>query len=419
MRVEDPRDLERNTMKTTVIGRNENSLQTLRSLLEEWDGNMPVTVLTAGVDKVFSLIHESPPDVLIIEAVCAGDDDLSHLDTLTERFPNMTVMLLCKAPTAEVIQHAMRLGIRELLTEPLKRDQLHEAMQRAHSRSQGRMESPRVGRDRRSQGRMESPKVGRVMSWIGCKGGSGQTFLASNFAYALSRSSQIRVALIDLNLQFGDAVLFLADHKPQFTVADVANSQSRLDVALLGSSMVHLTPSLDVLGAPESLEAATQVKPDQVETIVQLAAQNYDYVVMDLGRNMDSITLRALDMSNDIFIVVQLTLPFIRDCKRLLETLDVLGLAREKLHLVVNRYERGGDITLDKLESTLGLKVFQTIPNSYSAVASSVNQGRPLLDIAKSDPVARALVHVAERFTHPNKTKEQGRSLFKWFKDSR
>lgn len=404
MRVEDPRDLERNTMKTTVISRNENSLQELRRLLREWDGNMPVTVLTAGADKVFSLIQESPPDVLIIEAACAADDELSHLDTLTERFPNMTVMLLCKAPTAEVIQHAMRLGIRELLTEPLKRDQLHEAMQRAH---------------RRSQGRMESPKVGRVMAWIGCKGGSGQTFLASNFAYALSRATPTRVALIDLNLQFGDAVLFLADHKPQFTVADVANSQSRLDAALLGSSMVHLTPSLDVLGAPESLEAATQVKPDQVETIVQLAAQNYDYVVMDLGRNMDSLTLRALDMSNDIFIVVQLTLPFIRDCKRLLETLDVLGLAREKLHLVVNRYERGGDITLDKLESALGLKVFQTIPNSYTAVASSVNQGRPLLDIAKSDPVARALVHVAERFTHPNKTKEQGRSLFKWFKDSR
>lgn len=405
MRVEDPSDLERNTMKTTVIGRNENSLQTLRSLLEEWDGNMPVTVLTAGVDKVFALIQASPPDVLIIEAACADDDELSHLDTLTERFPNMTVMLLCKAPTAEVIQHAMRLGIRELLTEPLKHDQLHEAMQRAH---------------RRSQGRMESPKVGRVMAWIGCKGGSGQTFLASNFAYALSRSSQIRVALIDLDLQFGDAVLFLADHQPQFTVADVANSQSRLDAALLGSSMLHLTPSLDVLGAPESLEAATQVKPEEVETIIQLAAQNYDYVVMDLGRNMDSRTLRALDMSNDIFIVVQLTLPFIRDCKRLLETLDVLGLAREKLHLVVNRYERrGGDITLDKLESALGLKVFQTIPNSYTAVASSVNQGRPLLDIAKSDPVARALVHVAERFTHPNKIKEQEHSLFKWFEDSR
>jgi DNA-binding NarL/FixJ family response regulator len=94
------------------------------------------------VDKVFSLIQQSPPDVLIVEAECAGDDELSHLDTLTERFPNMTVMLLCKSPTAEVMQHAMRLGIRELLTEPLKRDQLHEAMQRAHRRSLGKVESP-------------------------------------------------------------------------------------------------------------------------------------------------------------------------------------------------------------------------------------------------------------------------------------
>lgn len=404
MRAEDPRDLGTNTMKATVISRNENSLQELRRLLKEWDGNMPVTALTAGVDKVFALIQQSPPDVLIVEAGCAGDDELSHLDTLTERFPNMTVMLLCKAPTAEVIQHAMRLGIRELLTEPLRREQLHEAMRRAH---------------RRSQGRVDQAKVGRVMSWIGCKGGSGQTFLASNFAYALSCAAKTRVALIDLNLQFGDAVLFLADHKPQFSVADVANSHGRLDAALLGSSMAHLTPSLDVLGAPESLEAATQVKPDQVEAIIQLAAQNYDYVVMDLGRNMDSRTLRALDLSDDIFMVVQLTLPFIRDCKRLLETMDALGQRREKLHLVVNRYQKGGDITLEKMESALGRKVFQTFPNSYTAVAASVNQGRPLLDIAKSDPVARALVQVAERFTHPHKPKEQKRSLFNWFKGSR
>lgn len=404
MRAENPRDLERNTMKTTVICRHENSLEELRRLLAKWDGNMPVTALTAGVDKVFSLIQQSPPDVLIVEAECAGDDELSHLDTLTERFPNMTVMLLCKAPTPEVMQHAMRLGIRELLTEPLKREQLFEAMQRAH---------------RRSQGRAESPKPGRVMSWIGCKGGSGQTFLASNLAYALSCTAQTRVALIDLNLQFGDAVLFLADHKPQFTVADVAGSHDRLDAALLGSSMAHLTPSLDALSAPESLEAATQVKPDQVEAIIQLAAQNYDYVVMDLGRNMDARTLRAMDLSDDIFMVVQLTLPFIRDCKRLLETLDALGQRREKLHLVVNRYEKGGEITLDKLEAALGRKVFQTIPNSYTAVASSVNLGKPLLDIAKSDPVARALVKVAETFTDPDKPKEQERAFFKWFKSPR
>lgn len=387
-------------MKTTIISRNENRLQELRGLLKEWDGSMPVATLTAGVDKVFALIQQSPPDVLIVEAECAGDDELSHLDMLTEHFPNMTVMLLCSTPTAEVMQHAMRLGIRELLAEPLKREQVHEAMQRAH---------------RRSQGRLDTAKLGRVMSWIGCKGGSGQTFLASNFAYALSCADQTRVALIDLNLQFGDAVLFLADHKPKLTVADVASSSSRLDAALLGSSMAHLTPNLDALGAPESLEAATHVKPDQVETIIRLAAQNYDYVVMDLGRNMDSRTLRALDLSDDIFMVVQLTLPFIRDCKRLLETMDALGQSREKLHLVVNRYERGGEITLEKLESALGRKVFQTIPNSYAAVATSVNQGRPLLAIAKTDPVTRALIEVAERYTRPHNPKKQERSLFNWF----
>lgn len=404
MRAEDPRDLEKHTMKTTVIGHHENSLQALRGLLKEWDSAMPVTMLTAGMDKVFALIQESPPDVLIVEAECAGDEELSHLDTLTERFPNMTLMLLCKTPTAVAMQHAMRLGIRELLSEPVNREQLYEAMQRAH---------------RRSNGKVDKVKVGRVMSWIGCKGGSGQTFLAANFAYALSCAEPTRVALIDLNLQFGDAVLFLSDHKPQFTVADVAGSQGRLDASLLGSSMAHLTPSLDVLAAPESLESATHVKPDQVEAIIRLAAQNYDYVVLDLGRNMDAQTLRAMDLSDDIFMVVQLTLPFIRDCKRLLETLAALGQPREKLHLIVNRYEKSSDITLEKLASTLGHQVFQTIPNSYAAVAASVNQGRPLLSIAHSGSVAVALKRMAESFVQPRHADPKPRSLFNWLKRSR
>lgn len=393
-------------MKTTVMSRDEGTLHALRELLGQWDSMMPIATIQGGVEQALVLMQSAqPPDVLMIETKCGSKDELAHLDALAEHFPNMTLVLLCKAPSPEIMQYAMRIGVRELLTLPVKQDELHEAMRRAH---------------RRSQTHIGAAKAGRVLSWIGCKGGSGQTFLASNFAYALAHADgQNKVMLIDLNLQFGDAVLFLADNKPRFTVADLAKNPDRLDAALLHTSSAHITSSLDVLAAPENLEAAAAVKPEHVESIIRMAAQEYDYVVLDLGRTIDAITLRALDLSDDIFIIVQLTLPFIRDCKRMLEALEVLGQQRSKLRLLVNRYEPGGDISIDNLEQVLGRRVSQTIPNSYHAVATSVNQGKPITVIAKSDPVSKTLVHMSQDLVHGNEPAQKRNSLFGWLKHER
>ncbi|MEZ5610216.1 MAG: AAA family ATPase [Rhodocyclaceae bacterium] len=54
---------------------------------------------------------------------------------------------------------------------------------------------------------------------MSCKGGSGASFLATNLGYALAERSGKRVLLIDLNLQFGDAVLYVSDHRPNISLA--------------------------------------------------------------------------------------------------------------------------------------------------------------------------------------------------------
>jgi pilus assembly protein CpaE len=47
--------------------------------------------------------------------------------------------------------------------------------------------------------------------------------------------------------------------------------------------------------------------------------------------------------------------------------------------LIVNRYQKDGDISLDDVSRTLGLKVFWTVSNDYGAVVQSINTGKPIV----------------------------------------
>jgi len=145
------------------------------------------------------------------------------------------------------------------------------------------------------------------------------------------------------------------------------------------------------------------IKPEHLDTLLSVAASHYDYVILDLGRSsMRSACGRWT--SRKRFSGDPADPAFIRDCKRLIHALTSLGYSRDKLSLVVNRHEKGGDITIQDAERVLGQKISRIIPNSYRAVAASVNQGVPLLKLAPRDPVGKSLAELAETIETPAKS---------------
>ncbi len=242
----------------------------------------------------------------------------------------------------------------------------------------------------------QSQAQGKVLAFISCKGGSGATFLATNLGYALATLKNKRVALIDLNLQFGDASLFVTDKKPQATLSDIAQQIHRLDASFLASSMMEVAPNFSILAAPEDPAHANDVKPDHVDMLIKLVRRQYDFVILDIGRSLDAVSIHALDHADMIFPVLQTTLPYIRDGKRLMGVFRSLDYRKDKIHLIVNRHEKNGDIKLRDVEEALGLSDIRTIPNHYEAAAASVNQGVPILKLAKASPISKALQTFAD-----------------------
>ncbi len=322
-----------------------------------------------------------PVDLLVLDG---SDDPHAELEALERvqagRAGTQTILLL-EHQASDVLLRALRTGIREVVPLASVEKDLLPALHRLQ----------RLASDK---GNRQS----KVLSFFSCKGGSGATFLAANLGYALAKDPETRVLLIDLNLQFGDAHLLVSDRKPTMSLADLAREIERVDVAFLKASAIDILPNFGLIPSPEDPSLSREVRSSHVDTLLALARTEFDYVILDLGRSLDPVTVRALDQSDFVMPVLQVTVPFVREAKRFLQVLRSLDYPASKVRLLVNRYQKGGDLTLDDVSRGLGMQVFSTIPNHYASVAASVNQGVPIMKLARSSPVSRALEGLAKSF---------------------
>jgi pilus assembly protein CpaE len=323
-------------------------------------------------------------DVLVLDCTQDAEAELDGLARLQPLYPAMQTILLGNPTSAALLLRALRLGVREVVDSPPSRETLGAAVRRLE---QARGDGPRT--------------AAQTLAFVSCKGGAGSTFIAANLGYALASQCARKVLLIDLNLQFGDASLFVSDRHPRVTIADVAHEIARVDAAYLAASAIEVAPGFSVLAAPNDPTQATDVRPAHIESILRIARSHWDVVIVDAGRSLDAVSVRALDLADHVYPVLQLTLPFVRDGKRLVDMMRSLEYPPQKIRPIVNRHERAGSLTLDDLQRTIGAKVFATIPNHYASAADSVNQGVPIVKLHKSSPVSRALVQLARALAEP------------------
>lgn len=368
-----------NAMKVAALSRSPDTLKTLRDYVSGEETSIQLQIWPGEAAHLGAMIDQEHPDVLLLETPGAHESELDGLEGIITRHPELTVILICVQQLPEFLLRALRIGVREVMQLPVTQEALQQVIGNTRKRR-----SP--GQGIRQQG--------KVLALLPCKGGAGATFLATNLACGIAAEGK-RVCLIDLNFHFGEASLYVSEARPPSTVADVLQQIQRLDGPLLESSMLRVAPNCWLLAAPDSPEKAVDIRPESIERLLNVACSHYDFVVLDVSRTLDANAVRALDHANEIYLVLQMTLPFLRDAARLLRLFRSLGYPEGRVHVLVNRFEKGGDIGLCDLERSLGVTVSKSIPNSFGPVAVSINQGRPIVDLAPEDPVSRAIQEMA------------------------
>ena len=114
-----------------------------------------------------------------------------------------------------------------------------------------------------------------------------------------------------------------------------------------------------------------------------------------------------MDACDAIYVVMQFTIPSIQDSKRLLSVLAGLGYPREKISLIANRVQRGGDIDGEDVQKALGVLVKHQIPNSWPAAVHTANHGVSIFDHAPKDPLCKVIAELAAMHSPSNKPTAQ------------
>ncbi|OUL98491.1 AAA family ATPase [Variovorax sp. JS1663] len=362
-------------MKIAIISPNTHHLQEMGRVLEAL--SHAVVLVEGGKSRMRQVAEQEQPELMIVDGMCCDPNELALVEYISTHHPRIAVILLCAMQTPEFLINSMRAGVREVLPSPVNPSALEAAVNRLATKLAG----------------LRGQSTGQVLAFMPCKGGSGATFLATNLGWQLAESKS--VLLVDLDLQFGSALSYVNDSRPGSTIADVALDISRLDASFLAASAVKVAPNYGILAAPEDPSKAMEVKPEHVDAILGLAVAHYDFVLLDVGRVLNTLVIRALDRAHRIYPVLQPGLPHIRNAARLMGVFKSLGYSANKIELIVNRFEKAGEIGLGDIRRTLGSVNLLTVPECGKDVNASINRGVPLAELSRSNPVSRMLADLA------------------------
>lgn len=364
------------TVKVSALCSTEATLKALGEPDPKLRAGVVFTAHVGSAQSLGNVLRREQPDVVLLDFPAADESAMEQIEAALIKAPGTHMVLVSADRSVEFLMRAMRAGVREVLPAPMNQLTVLQAVKHVQGHQH--------------LGARHQALVGQVLALISAKGGAGTTFLATNLAYALAKQGK-HVAVLDLNLYLGDAALFLGSTEPTSSVVELARQAHRMDATLLDASMIKINENLHVLAAPTSPEHVHDVSAEDLATIIELARSNYDFVVLDVSRMLDPLTIKALDLADSIYLTLQMNVPFIRAAKLMVAVFRTLGYSNNKLKVIVNRYEKTGAIGLVEVEKSTLLKVQYTIPNSHGAVDASVNQGVPLLKLLPRDSVSFAL----------------------------
>ena len=122
----------------------------------------------------------------------------------------------------------------------------------------------------------------------------------------------------------------------------------------------------------------------------------FDFIVIDVGRHLDDRTFEALELSDAVLMMSMQDVPTIRNVSRYLEILDRLEIEREKVKLIINRYQKKNRLTLRDVEAALDMETFWTIPNDFQPVSLGIDGGVPAVIEAPRSKVAQSFKDLAD-----------------------
>ena len=359
------------SINVIIIDKEENSRNIIKNYLSSF-GDVNICGEFFDYDLGCDFALKSGKVLIFIDVSQEPDKALDVIKRLKENSKQSYIVAMSNKTSTETIIKVMRAGAKEFVTKPFIESEFKTLVETITAEFRN----------------IETPDTCKIISTFSNKGGIGKTSIAVNLAVELAQMSKEKVALIDLNLQLGDVATFL-DMTPPFAMDYIADNISHLDEEeLLKTLTRYKNTSLYVIADPLNIDKSKEITAEQIKNILNALKKIFSYIVIDIGTNIDSKTITALDSSDLILLIAIVNLPAIRSTQRCMDLFNKLGYPPEKIKLILNRYMENEDIKTSDIEEVVKQKVYWKIPNNYLTMMSAINKGVPVSEINSESNIA-------------------------------
>jgi CheY-like chemotaxis protein/MinD-like ATPase involved in chromosome partitioning or flagellar assembly len=245
-------------------------------------------------------------------------------------------------------------------------------------------------------------KRGILTVFLSAKGGSGTSSLCANTAMCLgSENIETRVAVVDLVLPIG-SIASLVGYNERLNIVTTTLQDPTSTRPLI--SMENLPRVTNwyfhlLAGSPDP-ESASQLVVARVEGIINQIIESYEYILVDVGRTLSSISLPIIKAADAVVFIVGTDLSTAILTQTVWEYLKNQGVDPRRLYTLQNRSVGLEGLSKTEFEEMTGLQIRLTIPYMNENITIANNRHEPLLTKYPNDSsslnIKQAALQIAE-----------------------
>ncbi len=309
------------------------------------------------------------------------------LASLSQLLVNKKFIITTDKKDVDLAIEAIKLGAIGFLVKPINKAELKATLDRLQQETTKQSGAPQKNK-------------AKVITMYSYKGGTGVSTACANLGYTIATLFQKKTLIIDA-AGFSNHATVLLNVVPKCTLGDVSTAEGQIDEHYLANAVRQVSPTLGVIGGLLKIEDVTNVNVTQINNLVRVASNIYDYILIDTSTHaLDELTMSLTQMADEIILLTTFDLLAIKDNRFYVQALKEIGIEESKIKAVINRQDWFvGSLEPELIQKQMNHPIFHALPNDWELCVEAANYGRPIIEFAPNSQLATAYRILAGKIT--------------------
>jgi pilus assembly protein CpaE len=344
------------------------------------------------VDDPDEAIRVAPEHEIVVVDTVAPPRTVASVCRDIRAIPGLASIPILAISASEHVEDRIRLleaGADDVMARPIDERELDariEALDLRFRRSKDLRPATVVSSTRR-EGR-------RLIVVFSPKGGAGTTTIALNLALAIDAQQSGQVVVADLAAGAASVATHL-NARPRLGITDML--RDHLSIGDPEAIRQYLTTAgrLLILAGTPGPGTPLLLDKENIGPVLDTVLSAVPTVVVDAGSALDDRTIGAMELADNLVLVVTPEFPGLKSVHAVLEYLHEIGSSIVEPTIVLNELFERQMLTSADVESALGKRVAARIPHDPVLFQRAANEGSPIYALAGSSPQAHRFDELA------------------------